>query len=423
MNYEQALEYIHSVNWEFCKPGLERITELTDKLGRPQDSLRFVHVAGTNGKGSFCSMLDSILRAAGYRVGLFTSPYIKFFNERMCIDGEPISDSELAEITSAVKPIADAMTDKPTEFELITAIALEYFRKNEVDIVVFEAGMGGRLDSTNVISTPVLSVITGIALDHTAFLGDTTEKIAAEKAGIIKRGVPVLWGGEDEAAFSVIEKKAAQTGSTIYKTDYSALRIKAADLTSTLFDFKDRTDLKIKLLGMYQPKNAASVLTAIDALKEQGYDFGENAVRDGLARAAWHARFELLSQDPVVIYDGAHNPQGIDMFVKSVKTYFGDKKIILVSTVMGDKDYESMVSELSSVTDTAYLFKVNARALATDEYAEVYRRARVTAYTCDGIREALSLAVKHGKETCTPVVCAGSLYMYADAASALADIL
>ena len=155
MTYEEALTYIHSVSWEFCKPGLDRIKALTEKLGDPQNKLKFIHVAGTNGKGSFCSMLDSVLRASGMKVGLFTSPYIKFFNERMCIDGKPISDTELAEITSYVRPIADSMTDKPTEFELITAIALEYFARNKVDIVIFEAGMGGRLDSTNVITTPL----------------------------------------------------------------------------------------------------------------------------------------------------------------------------------------------------------------------------------------------------------------------------
>ena len=423
MNYQEALEYIHSVNWEFCKPGLERITELTNSLGRPQDSLRFIHVAGTNGKGSFCSMLDSILRAAGYKVGLFTSPYIRFFNERMCIDGAPIADDELAEITSQVRPIADAMTDKPTEFELITAIALEYFRNNKVDIVIFEAGMGGRLDSTNVISTPVLSVITGIALDHTAFLGDTVEKIAAEKAGIIKHGVPVLWGGEDDSALAVIEAVASKMGSRLYKTDYSRLKVKETCLDSTLFDFGERKDLRIKLLGLYQPKNAANVLSAIEALTDCGMVISEDAVRVGLENARWHARFEVLSRDPLIIYDGAHNPQGIDMFVKSVRAYFGDKKIILVSTVMGDKDYGSMVRELCTVSRSAYLFKVNDRALATDEYARLYEREGVDAHSCDDMQDALSRAVREGADTSTPVVCAGSLYMYADAAGILSDII
>ena len=423
MNYKEALAYIHSVNWKFCKPGLERITELTKDLGNPQDSLRFIHVAGTNGKGSFCSMLDSVLRAAGYKVGLFTSPYIKFFNERMCIDGSPIGDDELAEITSQVKPIADSMKDKPTEFELITAIALEYFRKNNVDIVIFEAGMGGRLDSTNVIRTPILSVITGIALDHTAFLGDTVEKIAAEKAGIIKKGIPVLWGGEDETALAVIENKAREMNSRLYKTDYSKLKITSADLDSTIFDYQCHEDLCIRLLGLYQPKNAANVLSAIDALADCGMEISEDAIRVGLNNARWHARFEVLSHDPIIIYDGAHNPQGIDMFVRSVRAYFPEQKIILVSTVMGDKDYESMVRQLSTVCRCAYLFKVNDRALATDEYAEVYRREGVSAYACESMKEALSHAVEDGVRTHTPVICAGSLYMYAEVTNILGSII
>ena len=181
MNYEQALEYIHSVNWTFCKPGLERIITLCEALGNPQKDLKFIHVAGTNGKGSFCAMTASILKAAGYRTGLFTSPYIKVFNERMMINGEMIGEQELADLTAFVRPVADAMADKPTEFELITAIAFLYFKRHGCDVVVLETGMGGRLDATNLIRQPLLSVITGIALDHTAFLGDTIPQIAAQR--------------------------------------------------------------------------------------------------------------------------------------------------------------------------------------------------------------------------------------------------
>lgn len=412
MNYQEALDYIHSVSWEFCKPGLERITALTDKLGAPQNKLKFVHVAGTNGKGSFCSMLDSILRQAGLKVGLFTSPYIKFFNERMCIDGKPISNTELADITSYVRPIADSMTDKPTEFELICAIALEYFARNKVDIVVFEAGMGGRLDSTNVITTPVLSVITGIALDHTAFLGDTTEKIAREKAGIIKEGVPVLWGGCDEDAHKVISSVAKKKSAPLYVTDHSRLSVKKADLSSTLFNFGSYRDLEIKLLGLYQPRNAANVLSAVEILREIGYIIDEKHIRTGLLSSVWHARYEKLSEHPTIIYDGAHNPEGIETFVKSTKTYFPDTKVVLVSTVMGDKDYESMVEKLCSVCGCAYLFKVNNRALSCCDYADVYRRHGVEAHECDNMQDAIKQALNRAKSNGLPLIFAGSLYMY-----------
>lgn len=412
MNYQEALTYIHSVSWEFCKPGLERITTLTDKLARPQDKLKFIHVAGTNGKGSLCSMLDSILRAAGLKVGLFTSPYIKVFNERMCIDGTPIADEELAEITSYVRPIADSMKDKPTEFELITAIALEYFSRNNVDIVIFEAGMGGRLDSTNVITTPVLSIITGIALDHTAFLGDTTEKIAYEKAGIIKEGIPVLYGGDDADALKVIENTAKEKNAPLFTTDRTRLSIKKSDLSSTLFDYGEYKDLEIKLLGLYQPNNAANVLTAVEILKSIGYIIDEEHIRAGLLSSVWHARYELLSTDPVIIYDGAHNPEGIEMFVKSTKTYFPDTKVILVSTVMGDKDYENMVEKLCEVCRCAYLFKVNDRALDCGDYAEVYRRHGGEAYECENMKDAIKKALDRAQKDGIPLIFAGSLYMY-----------
>ena len=223
MNYEECLEYIHGVNWCFCKPGLERIGELCARLGDPQKQLKFIHVAGTNGKGSFSSMLSSILVEQGYKVGLYTSPYIKVFNERMRINGENISNEELIELTELVRPIAEGMIDRPTEFELITALAFEYFRRNGCDVVVLEAGMGGRLDSTNIIDDSLLSVITGIALDHTAFLGDSVPKIAAEKAGVIKKGCPVLYGGTDEEAWAVIKDKAEQMGSPISRVDYSRI--------------------------------------------------------------------------------------------------------------------------------------------------------------------------------------------------------
>ena len=208
MNITEALEYIHTVNWTFCKPGLERTYELCSQLGNPQNNLKFIHVAGTNGKGSFCSMLSSVLLAQGYKVGLYTSPYIKCFNERMQINGEMISDDELCQITEKIKPVADKMQDKPTEFELVTAIAFEYFSRNKCDYVVLECGLGGRLDSTNVISTSVLSVITGISLDHTAILGNTISEIAREKAGIIKSGVPCLWCGSSSEAYAPIKATA-----------------------------------------------------------------------------------------------------------------------------------------------------------------------------------------------------------------------
>ncbi len=419
MTYDEALEYIHGISWTFCKPGLERIEELCEKLGHPERKLKFVHVAGTNGKGSFCSMLSEVLSEAGYKVGLYTSPYIVEFGERIRYLGENISKEALAEVTAYVKPIADAMADKPTEFELICAIAFEYYSRMDVDVVVLEAGLGGRLDSTNIIRNPLLSVITGIALDHTAILGDTVEKIAAEKAGIIKDGAPVLYGGEDSAAGAVIRGVAEERGSDFAGVDYTELKIKEADLSGTLFDYKSHTGMRISLLGMYQPRNAAVVLEAVDALRAGGMSIDEEAVKRGLEKAKWHARFEVISNEPLVIFDGAHNPQGIEGAVSSIERYF-DEKVYVLTGVLADKDYEVIASTLARVAERAYTITPdNPRALSAEEYAEVLRAKGVSARAAGSISEAVSLAYDEARADGVPLVCLGSLYTYGDVTKAI----
>lgn len=413
VRYEEALEYIHSVNWTFCKPGLERIGELCERLGNPQKNLRIVHVAGTNGKGSFCAMLDSVLRRAGYRVGLYTSPYIRFFNERMCVDGQPIANEELAEITAFVRPIADSMTDKPTEFELITAIAFEYFKRQNCDMVVLEAGMGGRLDSTNLIRNPLLSVITGIALDHTAFLGDTVEKIAAEKAGIIKDRAPVLYGGEDAAAGEVIEGVAKEKKSPFILVNYTALNNVRSSLDGTTFDFEDHSNMRIGLLGLYQPKNASVVIKATELLRQRGLQIDDTALREGLANAKWQGRFEILTREPLMIFDGAHNPQGIAAAVSSIRHYFADRKVYVLTGVLRDKDYQVIARDIATVASRAFVMAPdNPRALDAEEYAEVLRNAGVQAEAFDSLGSALMAARDAAKRDGVPLLCLGSLYVY-----------
>ena len=419
MNYNEAIEYIHSVNWMFCNPGLDRVKKLCNALGDPQDSLKFIHVAGTNGKGSFCSMLDSVLRAEGYRVGLFTSPYIMEFGERMRVDGENISDGELCSLVERVKPIADAMEDKPTEFELITALAFLYFAEKKCDCVVLECGLGGRLDATNIIKTPILSVITGIALDHTAILGDTHEKIAAEKAGIIKKGVPVLWCGSHSGAERVISEKASEAGARFVKIDRSSMNIKKMTLDGTDFDFGSHEDMHIPLLGSYQPLNAANVLTAVDLLRELGVNIGEDLVRVGLERVVWHARFEVINKNPLVIADGGHNPEGIDGAVDSVKQYFTEK-VGIVTGVMADKDYRYMAGRMAEVGARVFcLTPDNPRALSAKDYAEVFESLGVAASPYNSVDEAVMAAMEWGRENGTPIVCLGSLYMYGEIRKAI----
>ncbi len=415
MTYTEAIEYIHSICWTFTKPGLERISILCEKLGNPQNDLKFIHVAGTNGKGSFCSMLDSVLRHAGYKTGLFTSPYIKVFNERMQFCGENIADEELAQITEYVKPFADAMEDKPTEFELITAIGFEFFKRKGCDIVILECGMGGRLDSTNIIPSSLLSVITGISLDHTAFLGDTVEKIAAEKAGIIKKNGTVLFGGNSESVEEVIKLKAAEINAEYHFADKTSLNIISSDLSGSIFDYKEYRSLSLPLLGLYQPQNAANVLCAVEILNSKGYMVTEKGVREGLLAARWPARFEIISRDPLVIFDGAHNPEGIETAVESIKRYFGKRKVAVLTGVMKDKDYNYIAGKFSEIADRAFtLTPDNPRALPADEYAKVLESVGICATAHESVPSALTDAMNFAKDTDTPLVCLGSLYMYCE---------
>ncbi len=414
MTYEEALAYIHAVNWTFCKPGLERIAALCEALGNPQEGLRCVHVAGTNGKGSFCAMTAAVLRAAGLKVGLFTSPYIKTFNERMQINGEPIADDELATLVDDIRPVVDAMADKPTEFELITAVAFMYFRRHRCDVVVLEAGMGGRLDSTNIIREPLLSVITGVALDHTAFLGDTVAAIAGEKAGIIKAGRPVLLGGTDETVHAVVAQAAADKHAPLTTVAYTSLAVKAATLDGTVLDYGRYTDVRLSLLGTYQPLNAAAVLCAVELLRAQGLCIPDTAVYEGLATVTWPARFELLRRDPPILFDGAHNAQGIDAAVVAVKHYFGDDRVYVVTGVLQDKDYTAIAERLGEIACRAFVLTPdNPRALAGEAYAALLEECGVPATAYPSAQEAYAAAVAAADADRCPLVCLGSLYTYA----------
>ncbi len=425
MTYEEALKYIHSTDWRGSRPGLSRVTELLKGLGDPQDKLKFIHVGGTNGKGSFCSMLSSVLTESGLRVGLFTSPYIEFFEERMMINGEPISREDLALFTEQASQVADKMQDQPTEFELICAVGMLYFAKKKCDVVLLEVGLGGRLDATNIIKTPILSVITGIALDHTAILGDTIGKIAAEKAGIIKNGIPVLIGSatadKDKAEVEcVIREHADMCGSAVYMTDLSSLNIKSTSTDSSILDYKEHRDIKIPLLSLYQPKNAANVLDAVDILRSIGMDITDAAVHRGMEKAKWKARFEKLSDMPIVLFDGSHNPQGVSETVRSIKHYFGDDKVILITGVMQDKDYSDMARSLSEVVCDVYtLTPSNPRSLHSAELAKLYAEIGLPAHSHETAEDAVTAAIEKAKASKKAILCAGSLYMYAEVKSAV----
>ncbi len=426
MTYQETLAYIHGAHKNPSHDSLLHIRTLLAAIGNPQNAYRCIHVAGTNGKGSFCAMSDAILRAAGYRVGLFTSPFIRRFEERFRINGECISEDELAEITELVKNAADQLEGLPFEFELVTAIGFEFFRRRQVDIVVLEVGMGGRLDPTNVIREPLLSVITGIDFDHTQFLGNTIQKIAAEKGAIIKSGFPALYGGTDSSACGTLTAIASTLRSPFYTVDCSRLRVQSYSPEGTVFDFGDLKGLQLPLLGSYQPQNAATVLTAMEILTVQhDLQITEEQLRAGLKSVAWPARFELLHKaDPTVLFDGSHNPQGVGEAVKSIQVYFPDQTVNVLSGVMADKDYDGMMETLRPVVHTAYATAPSTpRALSAEDLASVFTTHGISAKGFPSVVDAVRAAVADSRAEGRPLICLGSLYLYRELELALELVL
>ena len=410
MNIQQALSYIDGTLWFGSRPGLERTEELLDKLGRPQDGLKFVHIAGTNGKGSCAAMLASVFRAAGYRTGLYTSPYLFRFHERMQVNGEPIGDEDLAALVTRIQPLADAMADHPTEFELITAAALMWFAEQHCDIVVLEVGLGGRLDATNVIGAPEAAVIMNIGLDHTQILGDTLEKIAAEKAGIFKPGCDAVCYQQPESVQAVLEQKAREAGCSLRTADFSQLRPEFDSLEGQSFLYKGQP-YALSLLGEHQLRNAAVVLETVEVLRRRGWKLSREAVEHGLYATAWPARFELVSEEPPFIVDGGHNPQCAESVRDNLLRYFPDKRRVLLVGVLGDKDYPALFEILDQAAEEWVGVTPNSdRALPAAELAEHLKRFSKPVTVCASIPEGVDVAREKAGEA--GMACAvGSLYM------------
>ena len=419
MNAQEAIEYIHSFFWKGSIPGLSRTQELLRRMGNPEKKLKFVHIAGTNGKGSTAAMTASILQKAGYRVGLYTSPYIYRFNERIQVNGNQISDEDVASVTEYVKQYAEAMEEKPTEFELVTAIGFEYFARQNCDIVVLEVGMGGALDSTNVIDTPEVAVITNIGLDHTDYLGDTVEKIAETKAGIFKQnGRAVVYRGTSGVE-AVYEKICAERNISLKKADFDTLLLRARSLEGQIFDCGSRKGLFLPLLGDHQLHNASVVLSIADSLVEEGWKITEQNIYDGIRDVSWPGRFDIVSKEPLFIIDGGHNPQCIDALVVNIRDYLADKRIIALSGVLADKDYGEMYRPmLPYIQEFVCITPPNPRKLEATELAEHLRRVGATATPCETIGDGVRLATqKAGKDGV--VLCFGSLYTIGDIRNAL----
>lgn len=411
--------YLKSARRFGSRPGLERIGELCRRLGDPQKGLRYIHVTGTNGKGSVCAMLYSTLCFTGMRVGLFTSPYMLDFSERFVCSGVNITHEEIAAIVSEIAPHADAMEDRPTEFELLTAMSFLFFRRRRCDMIVYEVGMGGRLDSTNIIPPPEAAVITGIAPDHTEVLGDSVAKIAYEKAGIIKAGCPVICGEVPRDAAEVILKRAEEEGSEVTFTGKGTpyeITERSFTQDGAVFSLGERRDLALPLAGLYQLSNAAVAIAALDRIKLCGRNIPEPVIRKGLVGARWRGRFELIRPEPLLIFDGGHNPQGVTAVADSLEAYYPDKRFTIITGVMADKSHREMGEIMARFADRAYTVTPdNPRALDAAAYAEELRLCGIDAEPCDSMETALGLCM-----SCDTVVL-GSLYMYRQFIEALGE--
>ena len=419
MNYEEAMQYIHAVQWAGHKPGLTRTRTLLAALGDPHKQLKFIHVAGTNGKGSTSAMLASCLQAAGYRVGLYTSPFINRFNERIQVNGQQIGDEELVQLVEKVKPAADAMADVPTEFEIITALGMLYFAEKHCDIVVLEVGLGGTLDSTNVIDPPECAVITALGMDHVKELGPTIADIASAKAGIIKAGSPVVsYGGVPEAD-AVIARVAAEKQVPLSEVDFSKLNIEGGDLDEVTFDFDGLNGIKLPLIGSYQPKNAAVAITTLRVLRERGWNIPDDAIRKGLETVSWPGRFELLRHSPAFLLDGSHNAHGMRATVQSLRDRFPGERFVFLLSIMADKDVDEMLQLLAPLAKQFVTVAAHTpRAMPAETLAEHIRAYGCPAEAAGSIEAGVARAMELGGTG--PVCALGTLYFSGDVRQAFA---
>ncbi len=428
--YLNALDWIHSTSRFGSKLGLDRIRRMLAILDCPQDKVKHFHVAGTNGKGSVTAMLSSVLQASGYRTGMYISPYLEDFRERISIQGQMIPKDRLVEVAGRVRAtvgqILDEGYDQPTEFEIITAAAFLYFARERCDYVALEVGLGGRFDATNVI-TPAVSVITTISLDHTDRLGNTLDKIAFEKAGIIKPGIPVVTGAIEALPFSVIDQVARENGCrlvTVGQRGSNAHVIweeKSRSLESQVInvfgpDFEYR-DLKIPLMGRHQQQNAAITVAAIEAAAASNRTplyLDSKAVSAGIAKTVWPARFEIMSKKPLVIIDGAHNPAGTKVLSEAMKNV-PRNKLICVYGILGDKSYKEATSFIAPICDEIIVTTpdtpraLDPKILKTEIEKHSNHKRQVVSVVPD-YNEAFDLAwEKAGEEDV--ILCCGSFYL------------
>lgn len=419
MNYSEALIYLDSICGLGSKLDLRRIEDILVRLGNPQEKYKVIHVAGTNGKGSVCSMLSQILITAGYKTAEYTSPHLDIYNERFVINGKQISNDDFSKYMGIIKKYADEMekdgVGRPTVFEHLTALGLLYFADNKVEYAVIEVGLGGRFDATNVVKNPVLSVIASISFDHTEFLGNTLEEIAFEKGGIIKKDCPVVLYNQSKCVYDVIKRLCDERNSKLYYADDEEIDVISQTIDGTVLSVENKyfeyENIFLPLVGEYQIKNCALVLLAVYALRQNGTVISDDSIREGINSTRWNGRMEVLRKNPLIVIDGAHNPDGIMMLAESVKKYFYGKRIVLLMGVLSDKEYEKMAEEIIPLADTVVITRPESeRALSADMFKIVALKYCDNVYSLENIDDAYKFAV--GITAMEDVLlCAGSLYL------------
>jgi dihydrofolate synthase/folylpolyglutamate synthase len=424
LDYEEALSWIHSIGRFGMNLGLARIEKLLRELGNPHEKLKFLHIGGTNGKGSTASFAASILESSGYRVGLYTSPYLEQFTNRMSINGVDISRERLVELVNRVKPLVETIAanpdyGQPTEFEVVTALALAYFAAESPDIVILEVGLGGRLDATNVVK-PLVTAISTISLEHTQVLGNTVQDIALEKAGIIKEGSPVVTQAKDEA-LSVLEEACRKKNVPLFSfgREFSARKV-SGNLNGQLFHYRGightLHNLRISLLGDYQIKNASLALAATELLIEKGFIIPEEAIRNGLAGARWPGRLEIVRRSPLVVIDGAHNAEAFQGLRNALQNTFAYRRLILVLGILGDKALENILEIIVPLADALVITKPNnPRAAEPEDLKKIAcKMVNGPVFVEENIPKAVNLAITMARSP-DLVLVAGSLYVIGDA--------
>ena len=422
MNYAQSVAFVENAGlFGAVKNGLDNIRELLRRMGNPQDTFLSIHVAGTNGKGSVCAALDAILRQTGRKIGLFTSPYLERFTERIRIDGEEIAPETFARWANRVRTVCQEMVadgfSNPTFFELVTAICFGVFSEARVDAAVIEVGMGGRLDATNVLS-PAMTVIANIGLDHTHVLGDTVEAIAREKAGIMKRGVPVVvYPQTFDTAYAQLLHCAREAGAPLYALRDAAITVEESGLAGSRYTLRyqglDFGVLHVPLLGRMQVLNSATAVLAAALLAQQGsIPLTLEQIRAGLEAVRWPGRMELLSREPMLLLDGAHNPQGARQLAQTVRDFFPNGNAVLVTGMLRTKDAHHAAQALAGCAETILVTAPDSpKVLPPADLAACYRDAGAAVQVMEDYRAALDTALQLGCAQGRPVIVTGSLYL------------